>query len=215
MLPDDFKKMRKAARWTQAQMAERLGKSRKTIVNWENDVFAIPDDALDILQEKGMSETPQISEISFKTHPEFYNASPKGPISRNHKHPHWWVRSLNNFPQVTPEIRATCESMVTTTADIGKLEWTPERAVVFLMSFLKVDRALAETMARQVGFDIPHPVAPIDPCIQLENDWIREHGFTAKAMEQFYALNPQCHKPAASVAIDPDLAAAIENAANS
>lgn len=61
MTPDEFRKMRKAARMTQAQMAERLGKSRKTIVNWETGVFAIPADAIDPLVEVGVAASPELA----------------------------------------------------------------------------------------------------------------------------------------------------------
>lgn len=43
MTPDAFKQMRKEAGLTQAEMAEKLGVSRKTVVNWEGGTFAIPD----------------------------------------------------------------------------------------------------------------------------------------------------------------------------
>ncbi len=55
MTPEEFRKVRKAARMTQAQLAERLGVSRKTVVNWEGGVFVIPDTALDTLTEKGVA----------------------------------------------------------------------------------------------------------------------------------------------------------------
>src|ERR1700744_4203233 len=61
MTPDEFRKLRKAARLTQAEMAARLGKSRKTIVNWENGVFATPADALDELVEKGVASAPELA----------------------------------------------------------------------------------------------------------------------------------------------------------
>lgn len=55
MSPEEFRKIRKAARMTQAQMATHLGVSRLTINNWETGKFRIPDDALDTLTEKGVS----------------------------------------------------------------------------------------------------------------------------------------------------------------
>lgn len=54
MTPDEFRKIRKASRMTQAQLAEHLGKSRLTINNWETGKYKIPDDALDTLVSKGV-----------------------------------------------------------------------------------------------------------------------------------------------------------------
>ena len=59
MTPDEFRKIRKAARMTQAQMAEHLGKSRLTINNWETGKYAIPVDVLGILAERGVSPEPK------------------------------------------------------------------------------------------------------------------------------------------------------------
>lgn len=59
MTPEDFRKLRKAARLNQAQMAERLGVSRKTIVNWETGRFAIPEDVLDRAVERGLDPVPR------------------------------------------------------------------------------------------------------------------------------------------------------------
>ncbi len=64
MTPEEFRKVRKAARMTQAQLAERLGVSRKTVVNWEGGVFAIPDTALDTLTEKGVALVAAPSETA-------------------------------------------------------------------------------------------------------------------------------------------------------
>lgn len=54
MAPEEFKRIRKAARMTQAQMAAYLDVSRITINNWEGGKFRIPDDALDKMAEKGL-----------------------------------------------------------------------------------------------------------------------------------------------------------------
>lgn len=49
MTPTEFITLRKAKRMTQAEIAALLGKSRKTVVNWENGVFALPIDIVEQL----------------------------------------------------------------------------------------------------------------------------------------------------------------------
>lgn len=56
MTPDDFRKIRKAAGLTQAEMAAKIGKSRQTVINWEAKVYALPDDILDQLAKVGFAK---------------------------------------------------------------------------------------------------------------------------------------------------------------
>lgn len=154
MTGEEFKKLRKAARMTQAQMAERLEVSRKTIVNWENDIFAIPEDALDTLTEKGVATAPEAPRpITLKSHPDLFSHAFKGIWQRNHKHPHWWIKSLWNF--MTPAQQKHVDGMIATTTDLETMVWTPERAIVFTMTFVGKPRIEAEDICRNAGFDVP------------------------------------------------------------
>lgn len=158
MTPEEFRKMRKAARMTQAQMAERLDVSRKTIVNWETGVFSIPDAALDTLTEKGVAAAPEpIKALDEKTNPEMFNPLPRGArtkgVVRNHRHPHWWTRSLWNY--MTKAQQAAAGAIASTTDDAKNIVWTPERAVVFTMNFIKKSREQAEDIVRGAGFALP------------------------------------------------------------
>jgi DNA-binding XRE family transcriptional regulator len=185
----DFRKIRKAARMTQAQMADRLDVSRKTIVNWENDVFAIPDDALDTLTEKGVAALPEAPKpISVKTHPGLYNydLGPKYPY-RNHKHPHWWTRALSNW--MTEAQKQVAGAIVTTTNDVETIVWTPERAIVFTMAFLQKTRTEATNICRDCGFDIPRD--PESAFIRASNDWLSRFG----SMAGFYEAHPEFERP--------------------
>lgn len=55
MTPIEFKRIRKALGMTQAELASRLSVSRKTIVNWENMIFALPDDISLLMTEQGLA----------------------------------------------------------------------------------------------------------------------------------------------------------------
>ena len=153
MSPEEFKKIRKAARLTQAQMAEHLGVSRKTVVNWENEIFSIPDNALDTLTEKGVSPVAgEAAPVTLKSHPHLFSNFHGKIRQRNHQHPHWWTLVLRNY--MTDAQKAVADAIVTTTADLETV-WTPERAVVFTMAFVGKSRVDAENICRGAGFDVP------------------------------------------------------------
>lgn len=59
MTPTEFRRLRKAAGMTQAEMARHVDKSRVTIINWEAGTYAIPDGVLDTLANKGLSLEPK------------------------------------------------------------------------------------------------------------------------------------------------------------
>ena len=196
MTPDEFRKIRKAARMTQAQMAERLDVSRKTVVNWENGVFQIPDNALDTLTERGVAPAPSPARIiDFKTHPELYKFEGKR-VFRLPTHPHWFARCTMLAYHMLDEIVTACEAMRTTEDDLGKLEWTPERAIAFIMQFDRPDRRTrmsrerAEDIAREVGFAVAP--RPAQTRIRHENAWLIAHG----TMAGFYDAHPQYPNPA-------------------
>ncbi len=43
MTPDEMRKVRKAASFTQDQLGKALGYSRKSVISWENSVHRIPE----------------------------------------------------------------------------------------------------------------------------------------------------------------------------
>ena len=55
MTNEEFKKLRKAARMTQAQFGERLGYSRQAVIHWEAGTHTIPDDVMDKLMERSLA----------------------------------------------------------------------------------------------------------------------------------------------------------------
>lgn len=162
MTPSDFRAIRKAARMTQAQMAERLGVSRKTIVNWETAIFAIPDTVLETLEQKGVEAAPAPAKVlSFLTHPQMFQRHSAGAYLRNHLHPHWYLRSTALAPYLTPEQRKLADAFITTVEHaVGHVPMTPENAVAFLQSF-----GMPELQARQVvaktGFAVTRIAAPL------------------------------------------------------
>ncbi len=54
MTGDELKAFRKSKGMNQAELAEKLDKSRKTVVNWETGVFAVPSDIMEQLAAKGI-----------------------------------------------------------------------------------------------------------------------------------------------------------------
>jgi transcriptional regulator with XRE-family HTH domain len=208
MTGEEFRKIRKAARMTQAQMAERLGKTRKTIVNWETGVFSIPEGALDTLTETGIAPEPAASApVTFVTHPELFtagNGAARKYIRRNHKHPHWWTSALRNY--MTPEQQNITENIRTTTDDLA-IEWTSERAIVFTMQFVNKTREEAEDICRSAGFDIARTKKL--EFIAAHNEWLTAHG----SLAGFYDAYPQYDdRPKPAGEIDPKLKEAFDNA---
>lgn len=194
---DEFRKIRKAIPLTQEQMAQRLDVSRKTIVNWENNVFAIPDDALVTLTEKGVSPAPRPNvPVTPNSHPELYDPTPRGAakgFQRNHKHPHWWTKSLYNY--MTQAQRDVAERIVTMPRDLENWVWTSERAVVFTMTFVNKSREEAEQIVRVAGFDVPRNEKET-AMLQYNTDWAQyQKDFSGAGWRGFLEEYPQ-HKEA-------------------
>lgn len=162
MTPDEFKKMRKAAGFTQAQMAERLGVSRRTVISWEAGEYSLPADIADKVAAESLQASPNVKhkEITFKTHPHMYNKHPGGKvIQRNHNHPHWYLRSPSLRARVTEAERLAADNFISTTAHLeGFTPMTSEEAVAFL-----VERKVPEAVARQECAQFGWVVAGIKP----------------------------------------------------
>jgi DNA-binding XRE family transcriptional regulator len=180
MTPDEFRKMRKATRLTQAQMGARLGYSRQAVIAWEANDHAIPDDVLDKLIERSLAPNPEPAKpVLAGTHPELFHG-PKGYRTANHKHPYWWRYSTRvghfvalRFGQAE---RDRLRNLPTYPADIGTVEWTPARAVAFIVG-LGAPEKIAKDIAREIGFDIP-PDSSSD-YLRAHNDYLLAHGTLA------------------------------------
>jgi Helix-turn-helix len=218
MSPEEFRRIRKAARMTQAQIAERLGVSRVTIVNWEAGKFNIPDTVLDILTDKGIAPEPDTRPVTPKTHPHLYRPHHvlKNVVCRTHEHPHWFVYCGPLRYHMTPEQIAHCESLVTLIEHVESVKWTPERAVAFIMQFDKpnvrtrMSRAIAQRIAHDTGFAVD---VPVDPYLVAQQEHFRDPSAT---LESFYAAYPR-FKPVQEQAtgeIDPELKNDLDNAFN-
>ena len=72
MTPIEFMRIRKAVGKTQAQMAAALKVSRKTIVNWEREIFQIPNDIALQMAEQGLAPTALPKEKPKPYHTDFY-----------------------------------------------------------------------------------------------------------------------------------------------
>jgi transcriptional regulator with XRE-family HTH domain len=59
MLPKQLKAWRENNGLSQQQVADRVGKSRRTVINWELGRFAIPADIETLLKEPVQLETPE------------------------------------------------------------------------------------------------------------------------------------------------------------
>lgn len=218
MSPEEFRRIRKAARMTQAQMAERLDVSRVTIVNWEAGKFNIPDTALDILNDRGIAPEPDTRRVDAKTHPDLYRPGTvlKNTVTRTHRHPHWFVYCTALKYHMTDAQIAHCESIVTLPEHVDTVKWTPELAVAFIMQFDKpnvrtrMSRERAERIAHDVGFAI---AIPVDPYLVAQQEHFRDPNAT---LESFHLAYPQ-FKPAAPQGIgevDPVLKAELDAAFN-
>lgn len=227
MSPEEFRRIRKAARVSQAAMAERLDVSRKTIVNWEGGIFAIPEDALITLQERGVAEMPAIKPVTPASHPHFYDAGKlRNTFMRNHKHPHWFARAswLGSF--MTEAEKTAIDAMTCTTEDIEKYQWTPARAVAFARQFNKVigwggkpmSQEIAEEIARQAGFDVPLRLTPERTRAIAYNTALAEWNAAnpdAPGWSNFETVNPQYRDNQSSQASgepDPAIVDAFESA---
>jgi transcriptional regulator with XRE-family HTH domain len=196
MSPEEFRRVRKAARMTQAQMAARLGKSRKTINNWEAGIHEIPNDALDTLTERGIAPTAEpMKRVSPATHPEFYDPGKvKYGFSRNIKHPHWFAQftPLRHYlPQATRDV---FDALICYPDDIDKLKWTPESAIRFIENF-----GLSNQLARELAFTAGFAVhVERDPYLVAQQEYFREHPLATvdeflNARPEFKPQQPESH----------------------
>lgn len=187
MTPKLFAGMRKEAGLTQAKLAAYLGVSKRTIINWEDETYDIPEEAAAKLRE--LASAPKAATpVTPKSHPQFYEATGyKSMLRRNHKHPHWFVGcTLLQYHMEDAQIEAL-QATVTTTDDIEKLVWTPERAITFCMQFNRtagrsthMSRERAEEIARSVGFDVPK---------RLNSEAIKNAAYNA-ALAQWNVAHP-------------------------
>ena len=206
MTPDEFKKLRKAARLTQAQMGARLGYSRQAVIHWEANHYAIPDDVLDKLVERSLAPAPEPAKpITPISHPQFYNKL-RGTDGwqRNHKHPHWWVHALGN--RMSKAQKNYTDTIVTTTKDAETMVWTPERAITFTIAFLGVSREEAERLVRYAGFDVPLSTA--DAYTLAHNEYLAKFG----SLMGFYDAHPEFERPKSTGQINPALKHALDSA---
>ena len=191
MTPEEFRRIRKAARMTQAQMATRLGVSRLTISNWEAGRYAIPETALDTLTERGIAPAPaEHKPIIPATHPELYDPSiVKGGFTRNHKHPHWFARNSRLAHYLSQAQRDAFEQMIAYPDDIEKLKWDGDKAVAFMVN-LGVPETAAKDIAADAGFKV---TIDRDPYLVAQQAFFREHPLAT--IEQFLDAHPE-FKPA-------------------
>jgi transcriptional regulator with XRE-family HTH domain len=202
MTPEEFRRVRKAARMTQAQMAARLGKSRKTIVNWEAGTHTIPNDALDKLTERGIApEATPTKPISPATHPELYDPGVlKNTFLRNHKHPHWFARNTRLGYYLTDAVKEQFHELIAYPDDIEKLQWTPARAVAFIEQ-LGIPTETAKELAAEVGFNVP---IDRDPYLVAQQEFFR--AYPLATVDDFLNARPEFKPRQVEMAGKPDLA---------
>src|SRR6266516_4529420 len=142
MTPDEFKAIRKAAGLTQAEMAEILDVSRKTLVNWEKAYFQIPADISKQIAGKGLSKTNTAAPKPLKTAEPYYTLRPGVPRSlkswmRTLAHPLWYLGSFCPAHRVIERKDPQCDLYrEATTADLaGYTEPTPDQAYHQLVAF--------------------------------------------------------------------------------
>lgn len=61
MTPIEFKHIRKGLGLTQLEMARALKVTRKTVVNWENEIFRLPSDIALMMAENGVGAVPTLA----------------------------------------------------------------------------------------------------------------------------------------------------------
>lgn len=173
MTPEEFRRVRKATRMTQAQMADRLGKSRKTIVNWETGVHDIPNDALDTLTERGIAPVPEsVKPITPASHPHLYRPGVlRNTFLRNHKHPHWFATFTRLLHHLTKAQEDAFDALIAYPDDIEKMQWTPERAVAFIES-LGIAHQTAKELAHEAGFAVK---IERDPYLVAQQEYFKEY----------------------------------------
>lgn len=157
MTPDEFKLMRKAAGMTQAQMAARLGVSRRTVISWEAGEFNMPNDLADKIATEGLQAAPIVKHkpINEKTHPQCYRLHHAGRYRRTHLHPHWYLQSTALQAKWTPEQCAQADAFITTTEHFENyVPPAPDEAVALLVR-LGLEPVEARYVARVHGFDVP------------------------------------------------------------
>ncbi len=217
MTPDELRAIRKAAGLTQAEMAEILDVSRKTLVNWEKAYFQIPADISKQIATKGLSKTNTAAPKPLKIAEPYYTLRPGVPRSlkswmRTLAHPLWYQGSLcpayHAIKQKDPQF--DIDRVATTTDLAGYTEPTPDQAYHQLVAFGCAPKAAYDYLCilYRSSLTVPDP-APVDPRIRHENEWLIAHG----SLDGFFDAYPQ-YAEVAPGPPDPELVAAFENAFN-
>lgn len=207
MTPDEFRALRKSARMTQAEMAERLDVSRKTIVNYENGIHPIPVDVMSRLEVVSVAKTP--AKAKALNGPPYYRERPGMPAKykmwqRQLDHPLWHFDA--NSPVRThvettmkaqghgkPAIQAVTDRIATLSDLDGYAVPTADQAYAMMVKF-GCDPLNAYDYLVFIGYESDLTVANPNPqrrANQLENAWVREHGALPASMAEFYRLRPE------------------------
>ena len=220
MTPKLFTSMRKEAGMTQAELARELDVSRRTIINWEGATFDIPGNIAE--QMRALCSSPkEAAPVTPKSHPEFYTPTGyKNEFRRNASHPHWFVTCTQLHYHMEDAQVEALKAIATSTADIGAMVWTPERAIVFIMQFNRthdrsshMSRERAEAIARNVGFDVPERADPLADYKRDRAQFLRDHpGEGWRLFEDLYPQHREAHEAAPAGELDPDIKAAFEAA---
>lgn len=227
MTPAEFKAIRKAAGLTQAEMAEVLDVSRKTLVNWEKGYFQIPSDIATQIAAKGLSKTKPATAKPLKYGAEpYYMRDPLAPkglkgVRRSLDHPLWYQSSrCPAYAIIKRKAAAMAAAHPTappfdvdreaTTADLdGYTTPTPDQAYRQLIAFGCTPKAAYDYLVN-ASYGAQLTVAdpePLDPRIRHENEWLIKHG----SLAGFFEAYPQYAPPPAGEP-DPALVAAFANA---
>lgn len=206
MTPDEFRAMRKSARMTQAEMADRLDVSRKTIVNYENGIHPIPVDVMSRLET--VSVVPKPGKAKVLNGAPYYRERPGMPSKykiwqRRLDHPFWYFHgdcparkrvedTMTAQGHGKPAIRLITDRVATLSDLDGYTTPTADQAYAMLVKF-GVSPLEAYNHLVFIGYEHDLTVADPDPkrnAHKVENAWRIAHGSTAESMAEFYRLHP-------------------------
>jgi transcriptional regulator with XRE-family HTH domain len=159
MTPTQLTAIREEMGLTQAQFAERVGKTRNTVVNWENGRSRIPGDLLAKLAapvaDSALDAAKAAEPLCYDTAPECYFVERVGKHRINHRnlnHPRWWQSTdspwmaKHGYPEFEPVTLGELATFVPP---------TPEQAKAMLTANGVSEQAADRFLAKRGGRSVP------------------------------------------------------------
>lgn len=206
---ETLKDIRKARGMTQAEMAEELGVSRKSYINWEHGTYRVPKEA----EAKLAAFTSQPKRVKLLEGHPFYkwDNKHKGTQIRQLAHPFWYLDVHSPYRRLIEAADLTWNERAATTADLeGYAAPTPEQAFAQLIANKVSESDAHAFITRRMGYRLPDLPVVETPLTQYQRDWAEYQRLNPNGgWRLFEELYPQHREHSNAAPVDPAEVAAI------